>query len=138
MKHASIVATAVACAILALPTAAAAAGCTASDMVGEWQMTTILEGKQAACSLGVSSAGDISKKAQCVVSSSVEWELSGTLGVDSNCEVLADLKLKRGKDTLKFRGIAGLMLKNGELFTISAIDKDDKTITNFLALRDRE
>ncbi len=138
MKHASIVSAAVACACLALPSAASANGCTASDIAGEWQMMTILEGKQAACSLGVSRSGDINKKAECVVSSSVEWELSGTLGVDSNCEILADIKLKRGKGTLKFRGIAGLMLKNGELFTISAIDKDDKTITNFLALRDRE
>lgn len=138
MKHASIISTAIACACLALPTAASANGCTESDMTGEWQMTTILEGKQAACSLGVSRSGDISKKSECVASTTLDWELSGTLSVDSNCEITSDLKLKRGKDTLKFRGIAGLMLKNGELFTISAIDKDDKTITNFLALRDRE
>ena len=138
MKHASIVSAAVAVAFLALPTAASAAGCTASDIVGEWQMTTILEGKQAACTLGVSRSGDISKKAECVASTSLDWELSGTLGVDSNCEIFADLKLKRGKEILKFKGIAGLMLKSGELFTISAIDKEDKTITNFQALRDRE
>ena len=138
MKHASIIATAAAVAILALPAAAVAKGCEASDIVGAWQMTTILEGKQAACSLAVSRAGEISKKAGCVAGPSLDWELSGTLSVDNNCEIAADIKLKRDKTTLKFKGTAGLMVTSGELFTISAIDKDDKSITNFLALRDRE
>lgn len=138
MKNASIVSAAVACAVLALPGAAFAKGCEASDIAGAWQMTTILEGKQAACSLSVSRNGEIGKKAECVASPSLDWELSGTISVDDNCEITSDIKLKRGKDTLKFRGIAGLMLKSGELFTISAIDKEDKTITNFQALRDRE
>jgi hypothetical protein len=138
MKPASLTSTAVAFALLALPTAAFAKGCDSSDIVGAWQMTTILEGKQAACSLAVSRSGEISKKAACVASPSLDWELSGTLSVDSNCEITADIKLKRDKETLKFRGTAGLMLTSGELFTISAIDKEDKTNTNFLALRDRE
>lgn len=139
MKHASIFSAAIACTVLALPTAAAAAkGCAASDIVGEWQMTTILEGKQAACLFGISRSGEISKNAQCAASPSTQWELSGTISVDDNCEITSDFKLKRDKNTLKFRGTAGLMLRSGDLFTISAIDKDDKSITNFLALRDRE
>lgn len=136
MKYVSIMA--VAGAMLALPTAAAARDCVATDIFGAWQMTTILEDKQAACTLGISRSGDISKNAECVAGPSLEWELSGTIAVDDNCEIAADLKLKRGKNTLKFRGTAGLMLKNGELFTITAIDKDDRSITNFQALRDRD
>lgn len=139
MQHASIISAAIACAVLAWPTAAAAAkGCAASDIVGEWQMTTIVEGKQAACLFGISRSGEISKNARCTAGPSLEWELSGTIGVDDNCEIAADFKLKRDKNTLKFRGTGGLMLRSGDLFTISAIDKDDRSIANFLALRDRE
>lgn len=138
MTHASMISAAVAGALLVLPGAALAKGCEASDIAGAWQMTTILEGKQAACTLSVSRSGEIGKKAECVASASLDWELSGTLSVDDNCEISADIRLKRDKTTLKLRGIAGLMLKSGDLFTLSASDKDDKTITNFQALRDRE
>ena len=138
MNHASIISAAIACAILALPTAASAKGCEPSDIVGAWQMTTILEGKQALCALGVSRSGEIAKTSQCTAGPSLDWEMTGTLAVDDNCEIAADFKLKRDKTTIKFRGTAGLMLRSGDLFTISAIDKEDKSISNFLALRDRE
>ncbi len=128
--------TAAACAMFALPTAAFAKDCERGDIAGKWQMTSIVDGKQTLCLLDVARSGDI-KDGECVVSPSFGWELVGTIEVDEDCEMFANIKLKRNGNNHTFRSISGIMMKNSQTFMMTAAGKDD-VITNFLAFRDKK